>query len=352
MALLLLKLTITPAVIAVATLVARRFGPAVGGWLIGLPLTNGPGCALPRARARARVHGSTSSKGFVAGISGEVAFVLVYFASVRRGRGWAPSLALAFVVYVVTGLALRRGHAIVRAAARRSPSARSSSGLRVLPRRGCCDPAAGPGSSFPLGWSLATGLVLRGHGPRLDARRRRRAASRTTFPLMSSLLAVCVHRADGPDAAIAVYRGLLAGLLRADGFASTLALVLSRLPVAAAFGLAAVFTLSIQLGSLRVVRRTAVADMTDVVFVEIPGGSRNKYEWDDELGGIVLDRRLFTSMSYPSDYGYVEGTLAEDGDPLDALVLRQRPDLPGLPDPASGRSASSTCPTRRAPTRR
>ena len=66
-----------------------------------------------------------------------------------------------------------------------------------------------------------------------------------------------------------------------------------------------------------------------VVFVEIPGGSRNKYEWSDELGGIVLDRRLFTSMSYPSDYGYVEGTLAEDGDPLDALVLVSDPTFPG-----------------------
>jgi inorganic pyrophosphatase len=70
-----------------------------------------------------------------------------------------------------------------------------------------------------------------------------------------------------------------------------------------------------------------VADI--VVFVEIPGGSRNKYEWDDELGGVVLDRRLFTSMSYPSDYGYIEGTLAEDGDPLDALVLVADPTFPG-----------------------
>ena len=66
-----------------------------------------------------------------------------------------------------------------------------------------------------------------------------------------------------------------------------------------------------------------------VVFVEIPGGSRNKYEWDDEVGGIVLDRRLFTSMSYPADYGFVEGTVAEDGDPLDALVLVSDPTFPG-----------------------
>jgi inorganic pyrophosphatase len=66
-----------------------------------------------------------------------------------------------------------------------------------------------------------------------------------------------------------------------------------------------------------------------VVFVEIPSGSRNKYEFDEELGGIVLDRRLFTAMTYPADYGYVEGTLAEDGDPLDALVLVSDPTFPG-----------------------
>ena len=60
---------------------------------------------------------------------------------------------------------------------------------------------------------------------------------------------------------------------------------------------------------------------SSVVFVEIPSGSRNKYEFDKELGGIVLDRRLFTAMTYPADYGYMEGTVAEDGDPLDALVL-------------------------------
>jgi inorganic pyrophosphatase len=66
-----------------------------------------------------------------------------------------------------------------------------------------------------------------------------------------------------------------------------------------------------------------------VVFIEIPGGSRNKYEYDEDLGGIVLDRRLFTSVSYPSDYGFVEGTLGEDGDPLDALVLVADPTFPG-----------------------
>ncbi|HEY7732694.1 MAG TPA: inorganic diphosphatase [Gaiellaceae bacterium] len=69
--------------------------------------------------------------------------------------------------------------------------------------------------------------------------------------------------------------------------------------------------------------------MDVLVFVEVPSGSRNKYELDAETGQIVLDRRLFTSMTYPADYGFIEGTLGEDGDPLDALCLVGEPTFPG-----------------------
>lgn len=65
------------------------------------------------------------------------------------------------------------------------------------------------------------------------------------------------------------------------------------------------------------------------VVVEIPQGSRNKYEMDHESGRIRLDRHLFTSTVYPGDYGYIEGTLGRDGDPLDALVLTGDPTFPG-----------------------
>ena len=66
-----------------------------------------------------------------------------------------------------------------------------------------------------------------------------------------------------------------------------------------------------------------------LVVVEIPTGSRNKYEFDPELGAIVLDRMLFTATRYPADYGYIEGTLGEDGDALDALVFVGEPTFPG-----------------------
>jgi inorganic pyrophosphatase len=65
------------------------------------------------------------------------------------------------------------------------------------------------------------------------------------------------------------------------------------------------------------------------VTVEIPKGSRNKYEMDHETGEIFLDRMLFTSMQYPADYGFIEGTLGGDGDPLDALVFAGEPTFPG-----------------------
>lgn len=67
------------------------------------------------------------------------------------------------------------------------------------------------------------------------------------------------------------------------------------------------------------------------VLIEIPKGSRNKYEVDHKSGRIRLDRTLFTSTQYPADYGYIENTLGEDGDPLDALVLLQGdPLFPGV----------------------
>ena len=72
----------------------------------------------------------------------------------------------------------------------------------------------------------------------------------------------------------------------------------------------------------------ASPEFIDVV-IEIPRGSRNKYEYDHERDLIRLDRRLFSATVYPADYGFVPDTLAEDGDPLDVLVLLDDPTFPG-----------------------
>ncbi|MBI5599755.1 MAG: inorganic diphosphatase [Deltaproteobacteria bacterium] len=69
--------------------------------------------------------------------------------------------------------------------------------------------------------------------------------------------------------------------------------------------------------------------MTVTVMVEIPKGSRNKYEFDKEKKRLKFDRMLFSAVHYPSDYGFILDTLARDGDPLDALVLVWEPTFPG-----------------------
>ncbi|MHB8101809.1 MAG: inorganic diphosphatase [Methanosarcina sp.] len=65
------------------------------------------------------------------------------------------------------------------------------------------------------------------------------------------------------------------------------------------------------------------------VLIEIPKGSRNKYEYDKEKKVIKFDRMLFSSMVYPCDYGFFPDTLALDSDPLDAMVLTWEPTFPG-----------------------
>ena len=65
------------------------------------------------------------------------------------------------------------------------------------------------------------------------------------------------------------------------------------------------------------------------VTVEIPSGSRNKYEYDHVRHRFVLDRTLYSSVHYPCDYGFIEGSMADDGDPLDVLVVIAEPTFPG-----------------------
>src|SRR5205809_1814702 len=72
-----------------------------------------------------------------------------------------------------------------------------------------------------------------------------------------------------------------------------------------------------------------MADEPLICLVEIPKGSRNKYEYDHDADVIKLDRFLFSSMVYPTDYGFIPETLGLDGDPLDAMVCVSEPTFPG-----------------------
>jgi inorganic pyrophosphatase len=85
-----------------------------------------------------------------------------------------------------------------------------------------------------------------------------------------------------------------------------------------------------------------VTESIDVV-VEIPRGSRNKYEYDHEHHVIRLDRRLFTATAYPADYGFIPETLGGDGDPLDALICVSEPTFPGCVIPAKAVALLRMC---------
>jgi hypothetical protein len=252
---LLLKLTITPVVIAAATLAARRFGPAVGGWLIGLPVTAGP-VALFLALEHGSAFASRVATGLVAGVSAQAAFVLGYVFAARRGGRWPAAVAAGSASFLVVGLAVDAAGlpalpllvlGLVALAA----------GLWLVPAAASPPVPAPPPWDLPLRMVLATGLVLAitgfasTLGPGLSG-------TATTYPLLSTLVAVFVHRSAGAPAAVAVYRGLLVGLFALIGFATTLAVLLSRLPLGLVFTLAVALTLAIQLGSLQVMRRTAV----------------------------------------------------------------------------------------------
>jgi inorganic pyrophosphatase len=70
------------------------------------------------------------------------------------------------------------------------------------------------------------------------------------------------------------------------------------------------------------------------VLIEIPAGSKNKYEFDKDLNAFALDRVLYSSVQYPYDYGFVPNSLADDGDPLDGMVIMDQPTFPGCVIPA------------------
>src|SRR5207244_11718069 len=102
---LALKLVLTPALIAIATLAGRRFGPSIGGWLVGLPFTSGP-VSLFLALEQGTSFAAAAASGSIAGAAASALFAVVY-AAVARRAGWIASLAVASIAFVITIAALR-----------------------------------------------------------------------------------------------------------------------------------------------------------------------------------------------------------------------------------------------------
>jgi hypothetical protein len=254
--LLALKLTLTPAVVTAGTLAARRFGPAIGGWLIGLPVTAGP-VVLFLALANGSHFAGHVAVGLVAGVAAQAAFTVGYAAACRRSARWPVALGVGSVSFAIVGLPLveaKLGLAVVAACA----LAALTLGLLYLPSDRIPPSTARPRHDLLVRIVLATGVLLlittfaTNLGPGLSG-------LATVYPLLSTTLAVFTHRTDGAAAALAVYRGLLVGLFALMGFACTIALLITHVSLGVAYALAIALTLAIQLGSLRAVRRPATA---------------------------------------------------------------------------------------------
>lgn len=268
-----LKIVLTPALIALASLVGRRWGPTVSGWLVGLPFTSGP-VAFFLALDHGNTFAAAAAKGTLAGAISEVAFCLAY-ADVARSFPWQiafpgsiaafaastfllthlslPPLPLFVVVVIVLTLAL----AVLRRI-QSSPSATSSSnqgkpveGLRPT-----------PAWDLPARMLLATVFVVALTaiapvvGPHL-------AGLLAPFPLYASILAIFAHQQQGRTAADGVLRGLLVGQFAFASFFFVLAVLLPRTGIAIAFAAAIAVTLAVEgISLLRITGRPSTEALT------------------------------------------------------------------------------------------
>ena len=253
MAIFLLKLGLTPALIGLATLVSRRWGPAIGGLLVALPLTSGPVLFF-----LALDHGTTfataAAEGSVAGAAAVAAFCLAYAWTGRSAPWWVAFLAgtAGYVAMsVVMQPFLSAPVAVLVLGAVSTPFA----ALRVLPA-----PVAAAGGTAPPWWDIparmavGAGIVLGVTGlatvlgPELSG-------LVATFPVFVTTLAVFTHRREGPSRTVILMRGVLIGMFGSLAFFVVLVLTLVPWGLAIAFPAAACAALGVQVLGLRVLRR-------------------------------------------------------------------------------------------------
>ena len=253
---LALKLVLTPILVGAASLAGRRWGSAVGGWLIGIPFTSGP-IAFFLALSPGPRFAAEAALGIMAGAISQAAFCLAYAWTAQRSTWIASMLAAtaAFSAATITlnplripGLALLAVVAVVLVIA-----------LFLMPRRSetTAEHLDFPRWDIPARMVVATAFVvaLTSAAPLLGPRL---AGLLAPFPLYGAVLATFAHRLQGREPAVNVLRGLLLGLF---AFASFFLVVAVLLPegIAPAFAVAIVAAAGVQAGSLVTGRRLGLA---------------------------------------------------------------------------------------------
>lgn len=248
------KLVASPLLIWAASLVGRRWGQSVAGWLVGLPLTSGP-VALFLALDYGPDFAGRAAIGSLAGTAVQAGFCFSYIGTAQR-FGWPIALTAATVAYalgaivfeiIIPPLAPTLAIVVSALVAALALSPRRQTAARIAP--------IVPHWDIPARMVVAAGLVLGLSatapliGPRL-------AGLLATYPVFATVLAVFAHRLQGEPAARRVLRGLLIGLFGFAGFFAVLAFALARVGVASAFSCATLAAIVIQGCSLWLIRRS------------------------------------------------------------------------------------------------
>jgi hypothetical protein len=252
-ALLLLKLGLTPLLIGGASLAARRWGPSVGGWIVALPLTSGP-VALYLALDRGTGFAAGTAEGTIGGLLGDATFALAYGWLARR-FGWQASVLGGFGAFALTALAVQPfvgGPAVVLFAI---VAVAMAVCLRLAP------PVTEGGEAMPLpAWDIPARMVVGTTivlaiteaaavlGPQLSG-------ILAAFPIYVTVLAVFAHRLEGPERAMGVARGLQIGLFGTIVFFLVVTSTIDRFGIGVGFGAGLLATAAVQSVSLRLVRR-------------------------------------------------------------------------------------------------
>jgi hypothetical protein len=251
-----LRILLAPALIGAASLAGRRWGPAVSGWLVGLPLTSAPVTFLLALEHGDRFAASVAL-GTLAGTISQALFAVMYAWLARRHR-WPVAFVAGSVVFGVATIGLA-GLRIPLAPLAGVAGVALIVGLRAMPALDShVAPSAAPLPRWdlPVRMLVATLIVggLIGVAPVLGPRL---TGLLSPFPVYAAILTVFAHRGQGAPAAIGVLRGLLAGLFGFVGFFVVVAGSIERVGTAAAFAIATLVALAVQLLSLRALRARA-----------------------------------------------------------------------------------------------
>jgi uncharacterized membrane protein (GlpM family) len=254
---LILKLMVTPALIGAASLAGRRWGAAVGGWLVGIPFTSAP-IALFLALDHGASFAASASVGMLLGTISQAIFCLAYFWSASRGVGWLASFGCGCVGFAASTVVLHLLSVPLIQASLATLIALVVV-LFLVPRKPDERDKSGSSATSPPRWDIPTRMVVATVfvvlltavapvlGPYLSG-------LLSPFPLFGAVLVVFVHRSEGATSAMKLLRGLLFGLFAPAGFFVALCALIEPLGIGLGFAAASATALVVQGFTLRMLR--------------------------------------------------------------------------------------------------